>query len=110
MGFRIEVFEGDTVSREIALTDEAGAAYDLTGKVVTLDIGLSLGASSPVLSKSTATPEQMQHDGAGGVVTVHFLAADWDVLKARGYAATLRIDGDTVDNGIVFVTPTVPAP
>lgn len=108
MAFRIEVYEGDTVDRVLELTDENGAAYNLTSKTVTLDIAASFNVDTPLLTKTTATAAQMEHDGAGGNVTVHFVTADWATLSANVYDATLRIDGDTVENGKLFVKEAVP--
>ena len=117
MAFLIEIDQGEKVDRTLTLTS-GGGAYDLTGKRVTLAIGATVESDEPLLTKSTAVAAEASHDDEGGIVTVHFLAADADSIPhivgkrvngvaATNYPATIRVDDGDVANAVVVETGVV---
>lgn len=90
-GQDFEMFSGEQKELAIAITDDAGAAVDLTGVTVRWSLART-ARSAPLIEKVTGDGIVVT-DAAGGACTVTLVPADTEALEGDYYHEAEVTDG-----------------
>ncbi len=95
----ISLQRNEDFAREFAITDDAGAALDLTGATFEWSFKMRAGDPDPVIASASVTVT----DAVGGLVQVEFSGSDFAAVEGDWDAVRMAYDWIATQDGSTTV-------